>query len=106
MIARTRFVLAMALAAFSVAGTATSAAAQQRGRTRVNVRSDRSDGYRSRIDTTIAFDRNGTVTVNAGTGDVFVTGVQGNQLHVRAVSDDDDIRFDFEASRSSIQLST
>lgn len=93
--ARNIFV-AVALVATGVAGSATTAAAQRR----VNTRSD----YRSRIDTTIAFDKNGVVTINAGTGDVIVTGGTANQLHVRAVSDDDDIRFD--ALRNTVDLST
>jgi DUF4097 and DUF4098 domain-containing protein YvlB len=60
--------------------------------------------YRSRIDTTMAFDRNGIVNVNAGNGDVIITGGTGNTLRVRATSDDDDIRLD--AGRNSIELST
>ncbi len=79
--------------------SANAASAQQRGRTRFNSRD-----YRSRIDTTIAFDKNGTVTVNAGSGDVIVTASTANTLHVRATSDDDDIRFD--AVRNSVELST
>lgn len=102
MIRRTRFLLAIAFASLATAGATTTAAAQQRGR-RVTVNSR---DYRSRIDTTVTFDRSGTVTVNAGTGDVFITGVTGNQLHVRAVSDDNDIRFDMTSSRNAIELST
>jgi hypothetical protein len=60
--------------------------------------------YRSRVDTTIAFDKSGTLNVNARSGDVFVTAGTGNQLHVRAVSEDDIIRFD--AVRGLVELST
>ncbi len=88
--------VAAALLAVGLAGSATTAAAQLR----FNSRSD----FRSRIDTTIAFDKNGIVTINAGTGDVIVTAGAANQLHVRAVSDDNDIRFD--ASRNTVDLST
>lgn len=95
--ARTRYLSLAALLVASVAGTATTAAAQRR-------RTVSGGEYRSRIDTTIAFDKNGTITINAGTGDVIVTGSGSSQLHVRAVSDDDDIRFD--ASRNTVDLST
>jgi hypothetical protein len=49
---------------------------------------------RSRIDTTFAFDKSGTVTVSASVGDVIVTGASGNQIHVRASSDGDNLRLD------------
>jgi hypothetical protein len=99
MIGRTKHLATLALAGLGLAASAMSAAAQQRGRVSYNGRD-----YRSRIDTTIAFDKNGTVTVNAGSGDVIITGTTANTLHVRANSDDDDIRFD--ATRSSVELST
>lgn len=89
----------LALVAFGLAISATTVAAQQRGRVTY-----RSRDYRSRIDTTIAFDKSGTVTVNAGSGDVIITASTANTLHVRANSDDDDIRFD--ATRNSVELST
>jgi len=89
----------LTLAVAGLAVTASTTSAQQRGRTRFSTRD-----YRSRIDTTIAFDKSGTVTVNAGSGDVIVTASTTNTLHVRATSDDDDIRFD--ASRNSAELST
>jgi DUF4097 and DUF4098 domain-containing protein YvlB len=84
---------------FAVAISATTAAAQRPGRRTYNSRD-----YRSRIDTTIAFDKGGIVNVNAGNGDVIITASTGNTLHVRATSDDDDIRFD--AGRNSVELST
>ena len=99
MIGRTKHLATLVLAGLGLAASAMSAAAQQRGRVSYNGRD-----YRSRIDTTIAFDKNGTVTVNAGSGDVIITGTTANALHVRANSDDDDIRFD--ATRSSVELST
>jgi len=99
MIGRTKHLATLVLAGLGLAASAMSAAAQQRGRVSYNGRD-----YRSRIDTTIAFDKNGTVTVNAGSGDVIITGTTANTLHVRANSDDDDIRFD--ATRSSVELST
>jgi len=99
MIGRTKSLATLTLVVAGLALSATGAAAQQRGRTRYGSRD-----YRSRIDTTIAFDKNGTVTVNAGSGDVIVTASTANTVHVRATSDDDDIRFD--AVRNSVELST
>jgi DUF4097 and DUF4098 domain-containing protein YvlB len=99
MIGRTKHLATLVFAGLGLAVSAMSAAAQQRGRASYNSRD-----YRSRIDTTIAFDKSGTVTVNAGSGDVIITGTTANTLHVRANSDDDDIRFD--ATRSSVELST
>jgi DUF4097 and DUF4098 domain-containing protein YvlB len=99
MTGRTKHLATLMLVGFGLAISATTAAAQQRGRVTY-----RSRDYRSRIDTTIAFDKNGTVTVNAGSGDVIITGSTANTLHVRANSDDDDIRFD--ATRASVELST
>lgn len=97
---RSRLLFAVLAAAVTTAAGATTAAAQRRG---VTSRDSRGP-YRSRVDTTVAFDRNGTITVNAGSGDVIVTGVSTNQLHVRAISDDEDIRFDYSPGR--VELST
>lgn len=100
MFARIKHGVTLAVVGLGLALTATTAAAQQR-RTRSTFNSR---DYRSRIDTTIAFDRNGLVTVNAGSGDVIITGTTAGTLHVRANSDDDDIRFD--ATRNSVEVST
>jgi DUF4097 and DUF4098 domain-containing protein YvlB len=98
MVERVKYLAALALVAAGIAVTATTASAQRRGRTSY------SRDYRSRIDTTIAFDKNGIVSVNAGNGDVIITGGTANTLRVRATSDDDDIRFD--AGRNSVELSS
>ena len=58
---------------------------------------------RSRIDTTFAFDRSGTVTVSASVGDIIVTGASGNQIHVRASSDGDNLRLDASATRVMLE---
>jgi len=58
---------------------------------------------RSRIDTTFAFDKSGTVTVSASVGDIIVTGVSGNQIHVRASSDGDNLRLDASATRVMLE---
>ena len=58
---------------------------------------------RSRIDTTFAFDKSGTVTVSASVGDIIVTGASGNQIHVRASSDGDNLRLDASATRVMLE---
>jgi DUF4097 and DUF4098 domain-containing protein YvlB len=58
---------------------------------------------RSRIDTTFAFDKSGTVTVTATNGDIVVTGVTGNQIHVRASSDGDNLRLDASPNRVMLE---
>jgi DUF4097 and DUF4098 domain-containing protein YvlB len=58
---------------------------------------------RSRIDTTFAFDKSGTVTVSATNGDVIVTGVAGNQIHVRASSDGANLRLDASPLRVMLE---
>src|SRR5215217_6426124 len=59
----------------------------------------RSSDYSSRVDTTFAFDKNGSVTVSSNGGDIVVTGWARPQVHVRATSDDDNIRLDLSSSR-------
>lgn len=93
MIGRFQPLAALALAGLGLAASVRTADAQRRGR-----------DYRSRIDTTVVIDKNGTVSINAGSGDVIVSGGTGNVVRVRANSDDDDIRFD--ATRTMISLST
>src|SRR5579884_3769750 len=85
-----------ALAAALAAGSARAGFAQQR-------RAARDGDYRSRIDTTLAFDKNGTVTVTASNGDVIVTGVSGNTVRIHATSDDDNLRLDASSTRISIE---
>jgi Toastrack DUF4097 len=58
---------------------------------------------RSRIDTTFVFDKSGTVTVSATIGDIVVTGVSGNQIHVRASSDGDNLRLDASSTRVMLE---
>jgi DUF4097 and DUF4098 domain-containing protein YvlB len=67
-------------------------------------RYSRNSDYQARIDTTFAFDKNGTVTVNATSGDVVVTGWNRDQVHVRAVSDDDNIRLSATSSRMTLEV--
>jgi DUF4097 and DUF4098 domain-containing protein YvlB len=63
----------------------------------------RSSDYSSRVDTTFAFDKSGAITVNAGSGEIVVTGWSRDQVHVRAVSDDDNIRFSATSSRVTLE---
>src|SRR5262249_25736738 len=92
-IVRSRGFLAAAL--MLVVTTARDAAAQRR-RT--------SDGCSSRVDTTFAFDKSGSVTLNAANGDIIVTGWSRDQIHIRAVSDDDNIRLDASTSRVTLEV--
>jgi DUF4097 and DUF4098 domain-containing protein YvlB len=58
---------------------------------------------RSRIDTTFAFDKSGTLTVSATNGDVVVNGVSGNQMHVRATSEANNLRLDASSTRVMVE---
>ncbi|HEX3866291.1 MAG TPA: DUF4097 family beta strand repeat-containing protein [Gemmatimonadaceae bacterium] len=58
----------------------------------------------SRVDTTLAIAKNGTVTIGARTGDVVVTGWSRDQVHVRGGSDEGDIRI--QASGSQVDVNT
>ncbi len=73
-----------------------ASAAQQRSR--------RPD-YASRVDTTFSFDKNGSVTLSVGNGDIVVTGWSRDQVHVRATSEDDNIRMDASSSRITLDVS-
>jgi DUF4097 and DUF4098 domain-containing protein YvlB len=64
----------------------------------------RNTDYASRIDTTFAFEKNGSVTISATSGDIVVTGWSRDQVHVRAVSDDDNIRLDASSSRMILEV--
>jgi DUF4097 and DUF4098 domain-containing protein YvlB len=94
---RIRATLAVTAAALLTGLSSHEAGAQ---RTRGSFGSD----LRSSIDTTIAFDRNGTVTLIAPTGDIVVTGSTNGQLHVRASGDNENIRFEASASRMTLEV--
>ena len=91
--------LAMPLAAGALLLGGTAAVAQGQ-RDRARFRSD----DRSRVDTTVAIDKGGSVTVSAGGGDIVITGWSRDQVQVHAVSDGGDIRFDASRSRVNLEL--
>lgn len=91
-------VVAAALALPMMIGGPSSAGAQ-RGRNRFD------SDYRSRIDTTFAFDKSGSVTVRSGVGDIMITGNTTNQVRVHAVSDDNVMRMDASSSHLTLETS-
>jgi len=79
---------------------AASAGAQQRGRREF----DRD--YRSSVDTTFAFAKDGTVTLRLGTGDIVVTGWSRDQIRIHASSERENVRLDPGSSRVTLELSS
>lgn len=61
-------------------------------------------GYESRIDTTFAFDKTGAVNLGAMHGDIIVSGWARNEIRIRAVSDDDNIRLSGSSSRVTLEV--
>jgi DUF4097 and DUF4098 domain-containing protein YvlB len=88
--------VAATLALIAVAAPGTAHA--QRERTRFG------SDYRSRIDTTFAFDKSGSINVSAGAGDIVITGWSRDQVHVRAISESNNIRLDASSSRMTLEL--
>jgi hypothetical protein len=96
MIAMTRpflFLLAALLA------TAAPLSAQHRGKK--SHRND-DDSPRSRIDTTVALARNGTVDLSLISGEIVVTSWDRPQVQIKAFSEDGDLRLDLSPSRVSL----
>ena len=85
---------AFIVASMLVTATARDASAQRR----------RSTEYASRVDTTFAFNKNGSITVSATNGDIVISGWSRDQIHIRALSDDDNIRLDASSSRMSLEV--
>src|SRR5690349_18103431 len=70
-------------------------------------RSTNSSGnYSSRVDTTFAFDKSGAVSITSISGDIVITGWSRDQVHVRALSEDDNVRLDVSQSRMNLEVST
>lgn len=67
--------------------------------------SRRDEGYESRIDTTLAFDRRGSVILSVGSGEIVVTGWNRDQVRVKAWSERSVIRMDATSARLSLDLS-
>ena len=66
---------------------------------------DRRDrDYLSRIDTTYAFDKRGTVSLTLGAGEIVVTAWNRDEVRVRARSERTEMRMDATASRLSLEL--
>jgi DUF4097 and DUF4098 domain-containing protein YvlB len=86
----------IAVAAF---GISRDAGAQQRGRR------DYFRESRGSIDTTVAFDHRGTVTLTLNSGDIIVTGWSRDELRVHATSEGENLRFDASSSRAVLDLS-
>lgn len=64
----------------------------------------RDESYESRVDTTLAFDRRGTVVLSVGAGEILVTGWTRDQIRVRAWSERGTIRMDASSARLSLDL--
>ena len=93
-----RWTLPLALVLSVLAPDGRDADAQQQRR-----RSTTS-GYESRIDTTFAFDKSGSVNLSAAAGDIIVNGWSRGEIRIRAVSDDDNIRLVGSSSRVSVEI--
>ena len=61
-------------------------------------------GYESRIDTTFAFDKAGSVNIGAAHGDIIVNGWTRSEIRIRAVSDDDNVRLSGSSSRVTLEV--
>ena len=61
--------------------------------------------YESRIDSTFAFDKRGTVVLSVGTGEIIVTAWNRDQVRVRARSERSVVRLDATPTRVSLDIS-
>lgn len=64
----------------------------------------RAGQYESRIDTTVAFDRRGTVTLAIGDGEIVVTTWEQDRVRVRATAERGDIRLDASPARLAVEV--
>lgn len=60
--------------------------------------------YPSRIDTTVALDAHGSVSLSAPSGDIHVRAASDGKLHVHAESEDNNLRLDVTGSRATLDL--
>lgn len=84
------------LLATALCASAVPAAAQQN--------SYRDRDFQSRIDTTFAFDRRGTVSLRLYQGEIIVTSWSREEIRVRARSERNEVRMDASHSRLSLEL--
>jgi DUF4097 and DUF4098 domain-containing protein YvlB len=82
-------------------GAAWPAPAQQSSSTSS---SRRDQDYESRIDTTFAFDRRGTVSLTISGGEIIVTAWNQDRVRVRARSERSTIRMDATSARLALEL--
>jgi DUF4097 and DUF4098 domain-containing protein YvlB len=82
----------------AVALAATSAGAQQTRYT------GRNEDSRTRIDTSFAFDKRGTVSLSLYQGEIIVTAWTRDEVRVRARSERNEIRMDASSSRLTLDL--
>ena len=66
--------------------------------------SRRDQDFQSRIDTTYAFDKRGTVSLTLGAGEIIVTAWNRDEVRVRVRSERGEVRMDATASRLSLEL--
>lgn len=64
----------------------------------------RGEDYQSRVDTTLAFDRRGTVTLTIGDGEIIVSAWDQDRVRVRATSERGDIRLDASTARLALDV--
>jgi len=91
---RRRRAVPILLALFALASTAGQAGAQRR---------TRFGSDRERIDTTFAFDKSGTVTLSATSGDIIVNGSADARIHIVATSDNGNMSLDASPNRILLQ---
>ncbi len=91
---RRRAFMLLAFAALAVVTPSGRAGAQRRSR---------SNGARETVDTTFAFDKTGTVTLSATSGDIIVNGSTDGRIHVHATSDNGNLSLDASPSRVILQ---
>lgn len=85
-------------------GAAVLCAATLRVDAQQNRYTGRDSDSQSRIDTTFAFDRRGTVSLALYQGEIIVTGWNRDEVRVRARSERNDVRMDATTSRLSLEL--
>src|SRR4051812_15791594 len=79
-----------------------SLASAQSRNTRVRV-DDRDDRYRASLDTAVAFDARGTVSVSCPGGSVVVTASERNEVRVKARTENGAIRFSSNGTRATVE---